>query len=303
MNFGIIIIGDEILSGRREDKHLAKTIELFGARGLQLAYADYVGDSPERITATLKRAFASGDVVFSFGGIGATPDDHTRQCAAAALQRPLLLHPEAKVLIRERMQDIAREKGIPYEPERDDNLHRLNMGMFPEGAGIIPNPYNKIPGFYVLNDPKTVGERGGYEFRAGPPQAELAPVGGSDPHKVGERGGVYFLPGFPIMAWPMVESVLDTHYSAHFRRDAWQENSIIVFGAMEASLTPLMERIEATHAVKVFSLPSVDHPEYGRHIDLGVKGAPGVVDAAYADLVAALKAMKIPLGPETVRVQ
>ncbi len=303
MNFGIIIIGDEILSGRREDKHLAKTIELFGARGLQLAYADYVGDSPERITATLKRAFASGDVVFSFGGIGATPDDHTRQCAAAALQRQLLLHPEAKALIRERMQDIAREKGIPYEPERDDNLHRLNMGMFPEGAGIIPNPYNKIPGFYVLNDPTTVGERGGYEFRAGPPQAELAPVGGSDPHKVGERGGVYFLPGFPIMAWPMVESVLDTHYSAHFRRDAWQENSIIVFGAMEASLTPLMERIEATHAVKVFSLPSVDHPEYGRHIDLGVKGAPGVVDAAYADLVAALKAMKIPLGPETVRVQ
>ncbi len=357
MNFGIIIIGDEILSGRREDKHLAKTIELFGARGLHLAYADYVGDSPERITATLKRAFASGDVVFSFGGIGATPDDHTRQCAAAALQRSLLLHPEAKVLIRERMQDIAREKGVPYEPERDDNLHRLNMGMFPEGAGIIPNPYNKIPGFYVLNDahavgerggsefragppqaelappggsdphavgergghefragpplaelapsggsdPHAVGERGGHEFRAGPPQAELAPPGGSDPHAVGERGGVYFLPGFPVMAWPMLEWVLDTQYTAHFRRDAWQENSLIVFGAMEASLTPLMERIEAAHAVKVFSLPSVDHPEYGRHIELGVKGAPDVVDAAYLDLVAALKAMQLPLGPEMVR--
>jgi len=298
MNFGIIIIGDEILSGRREDKHLAKTIELLGARGLQLAYADYVGDSPERITATLKRAFASGDVVFSFGGIGATPDDHTRQCAAAALQRPLLLHPEAKVLIRERMQDIAREKGIPYEPERDDNLHRLNMGMFPEGAQIIPNPYNKIPGFYVLNE-----EPGEAEFRAGPPLAKLTPSGGSDPHAVGERGGVYFLPGFPVMAWPMVESVLDTQYTAYFRRDAWQENSVIVFGAMEASLTPLMERIEATHSVKVFSLPSVDHPEYGRHIDLGVKGNPAVVDAAYADLIAALKDMKIPLGPETVRTQ
>jgi molybdopterin-biosynthesis enzyme MoeA-like protein len=268
MNFGIIIIGDEILSGRREDKHLAKTITLFGARGLQLAYADYVGDSPERITATLKRAFASGDVVFSFGGIGATPDDHTRQCAAAALERPLLLHPQAKLLIRERMQDIAREKGLPYEPERDDNLHRLNMGVFPEGARIIPNPYNKIPGFSC-------------EGRG--------------------TGAVHFVPGFPVMAWPMVESVLDTQYTAYFRRDAWQENSIIVFGAMEASLTPLMERIEAAHAVKVFSLPSVDHPEYGRHIDLGVKGAPGVVDAAYADLVASLKAMEIPLGPEMVR--
>jgi molybdopterin-biosynthesis enzyme MoeA-like protein len=268
MNFGIIIIGDEILSGRREDKHLAKTIALFGARGLQLAYADYVGDSPERITATLRRAFASGDVVFSFGGIGATPDDHTRQCAAAALQCALALHPQARALIRERMQDIAREKGVPYEPERDDNMHRLNMGVFPEGARIIPNPYNKIPGFSCEG--------------AG-------------------KGEVHFVPGFPVMAWPMVEWVLDTQSHEHFQTDAWQENSIIVFGAMEASLTPLMERIEAAHAVKVFSLPSVDHPEYGRHIDLGVKGAPGVVDAAYADLVAALKAMQIPLGPEMVR--
>jgi molybdopterin-biosynthesis enzyme MoeA-like protein len=300
MNFGIIIIGDEILSGRREDKHLAKTIELLGARGLQLAYADYVGDAPERITATLQRAFACGDVVFSFGGIGATPDDHTRQCAAAALQRPLALHPEAKALIRERMQDMAREKGQPYEPERDDNMHRLNMGVFPEGARIIPNPYNKIPGFYVLSEPHAVGERGG-KFRAGPPQAELAPSGGSEPHAVGERGGIYFVPGFPVMAHPMVEWVLDSFYTSHFRRDAWQENSIIVFGAMEATLTPLMERIEAAHPVKVFSLPSVDHPTYGRHIDLGVKGAPGAVDAAYADLVAALKAMEIPLGPEMVR--
>jgi molybdopterin-biosynthesis enzyme MoeA-like protein len=268
MNFGIIIIGDEILSGRREDKHLAKVIALFGKRGLQLAYADYVGDAPERITATLRRAFSSGDVVFSFGGIGATPDDHTRQCAAAALQRPLLLHPQAKQRIQERMQDIALEKGIPYEPEREDNLHRLNMGMFPEGAQIIPNPYNKIPGFSCVG----VGE-----------------------------GAVHFLPGFPVMAWPMVESVLDTHYQAHFKKDAWQENSVIVFGAMEATLTPLMQRIEAAYAVKVFSLPSVDHPEYGRHIDLGVKGAPAVVDVAYSDLVATLKAMQIPLGPEMVR--
>ena len=88
-HFGIIIIGDEILSGKRADKHLPKVIELLGARGLQLAFANYVGDDPARITATLARAFAgareSGDVVFSCGGIGATPDDHTRQCAAKAL--------------------------------------------------------------------------------------------------------------------------------------------------------------------------------------------------------------------------
>ena len=143
--FGLIIVGDEILSGKRADKHMPKAIELLAARGLALSYADYVGDDPARITATLQRAFASGDVVFSCGGIGATPDDHTRQCAARALGVDLALHPEAERLIRERMQDVAREQGLPYEPERHDNVHRLNMGMFPAGAQIIPNPYNKIP--------------------------------------------------------------------------------------------------------------------------------------------------------------
>src|SRR3954468_16034386 len=80
-DFGLVIVGDEILSGKRSDKHMPKVIELLGARGLQLSWAEYVGDSPDRITATLERAFASGDIVFSCGGIGATPDDHTRQCA------------------------------------------------------------------------------------------------------------------------------------------------------------------------------------------------------------------------------
>jgi molybdopterin-biosynthesis enzyme MoeA-like protein len=144
---GIIIIGDEILSGKRSDKHLPKFIELLNERGLQLAWAEYVGDSPERITQVLARALASGDVVFSCGGIGATPDDHTRQCAAQALGVPLALHPEAKALILERMRDVAQEQGVAFEPDRDDNLHRLNMGTFPQGAQIIHNPYNKIPGF------------------------------------------------------------------------------------------------------------------------------------------------------------
>ena len=83
MNFGLLIIGDEILSGKRQDKHLPKVIELLAARGLALSWARYVGDDPARITADLKDAFCSGDVVFSCGGIGATPDDHTRQCASS----------------------------------------------------------------------------------------------------------------------------------------------------------------------------------------------------------------------------
>ena len=270
MNFGLVIIGDEILSGKRADKHLAKAIELLGARGLQVAYADYVGDSPARITDTLKRAFASGDIVFSFGGIGATPDDHTRQCAARALGLELALHPQAARLIRERMQDVALEKGLPYEPERDDNVHRLNMGMFPVGADIIPNPFNKIPGFFC--------------------------------RQATELGGIHFLPGFPVMAWPMMEWVLDTHYPHLFNANAWVEQSVIVFGAMEATLTPLMEQLEREHhPVKVFSLPSVDHPEYGRHIELGVKGDPAQVVPAYAQMLAGLRAFDVPLGPELVR--
>ena len=274
MKFGLVIIGDEILSGKRADKHLAKAIELLGARGLQVAYADYVGDDPDRITATLERAFASGDVVFSFGGIGATPDDHTRQCAARALGCDLVLHPEAASLIRERMQDVAREQGLPFEPDRSDNQHRFNMGMFPVGAQIIPNPFNKIAGFYCAAP------------RSGSPDT---------------GAGVHFVPGFPVMAWPMLEWVLDTHYAHLFVRDAWVEQSVIVFGAMEATLTPLMEEIERQHAVKVFSLPSVDHPEYGRHIELGVKGTPAAVDTAYAALLQGLQAFKVQLGPELVR--
>jgi molybdopterin-biosynthesis enzyme MoeA-like protein len=263
-DFGLIIVGDEILSGKRADKHLPKLIELLSARGLQLGWAEYVGDKPERITETLRRAFASGDIVFSCGGIGATPDDHTRQCAAKALGVELELHPEAEKLIRERMQDTAREQGVAYEPDRADNIHRLNMGVFPQGAEIIPNPYNKIPGFTV--------------------------------------GTVHFVPGFPVMAWPMMEHVLDTRYAQLFQRGTYVEKSVIVFGSMEATLTPLMEHVEREHpSVKVFSLPSVDHPTWGRHIDLGVKGEPTEVDPAYRTLLQGLHQLKVKLGPELVR--
>ena len=175
----------------------------------------------------------------------------------------LALHREARDLILQRMRDVAAEQGLPYEPERADNLHRLNMGVFPVGAAIIPNPYNKIAGFSV--------------------------------------GDVHFVPGFPVMAWPMIEWVLDQRY-AHLhsaRRDV--ERSVIVFGAMEASLTPLMEDIEARFGgVKVFSLPSVDHPQWGRHIELGVKGAGDGV-AAFAALRQGLEQFGATLGPELVR--
>jgi molybdopterin-biosynthesis enzyme MoeA-like protein len=264
MGVGLIIVGDEILSGRRVDKHMPKVVELLTARGLALDWVRYAGDERGRITADLRDAFASGDVVFCCGGIGATPDDHTRQCAAAALGRPLALHPEARELILERMRDVAVEQGVPYEPDRADNVHRLNMGVFPEGAQIVPNPYNKIPGFSV--------------------------------------GSVYFLPGFPVMAWPMIEWVLD-HRLAHLHRSERPlERSVIVFGSMEATLTPLMQDIEQRFdGVRIFSLPSVDHPQWGRHIDLGIKGDAASVARAWPHLLAGLQDLGVRLGPEMVR--
>jgi molybdopterin-biosynthesis enzyme MoeA-like protein len=99
-----------------------------------------------------------------------------------------------------------------------------------------------------------------------------------------------------------MEWVLDTKYSHLFRRDAYVEKSVIVFGSMEATLTPLMEQVEREHPkVKVFSLPSVDHPTLGRHIDLGVKGSPAEVDRAYPTLLEGLAKLGVKLGPELVR--
>jgi molybdopterin-biosynthesis enzyme MoeA-like protein len=264
MNFGLIIVGDEILSGKRQDKHLPKVIELLAARGLGLSWARYVGDERPRITHVLRDAFAGGDTVFCCGGIGATPDDHTRQCAAAALDVPLELHPRAKELILERMRDVAREQGLPYEPERPDNLHRLNMGVFPAGAEIVPNPYNKIPGFSVRD--------------------------------------VHFVPGFPVMAHPMIEWLLDTRYAHLHGTHARSERSVIVTGSMEATLTPLMQELEARFpGVKVFSLPSVDHPTLGRHIELGVKGEVSATEVAFAALKSGLAALGVTLGADLVR--
>ena len=255
MAFGVIIIGDEILSGRRVDKHLQKVIELLSARGLALSWAEYIGDDPDRITATLARSFASGDIVFSTGGIGATPDDHTRQCAARALGVPLELHPEAAGLIRERISEMhasGAAASAPLDLDSPENRHRLNMGVFPRGASIIPNGYNKIPGFSV--------------------------------------GDHHFVPGFPVMAWPMIEWVLDTKYAHLHHAVAHAERSLYVFELMESTLTPLMEKIETEFpGVRVFSLPSVGDAERGgvfarRHIDLGVKGEPEAVAAAFVKL-------------------
>ena len=182
-------------------------------------------------------------MVFSFGGIGATPDDHTRQCAAAALGVGLALHPQAEHEIRGRFAG-------------ETTPQRLKMGEFPLGAEIIPNPFNRIPGFVVREH--------------------------------------WFVPGFPQMAWPMLEWVLDTKYRHLFDRDRWAEASVIVY-LPESTIAPLMEEINAKYkGLKAFSLPSMgaDAADASRrHIELGVRGAPAEVEPAIADIRRGIEAL------------
>jgi len=250
--FGLIVIGDEILSGKRQDKHMSKLIELLNERGLSLSWARYLPDEPELITACLKDTFASGDVVFSTGGIGATPDDHTRQCAALALGTKTQLHPTAQELIAGRIQSMAEGDPVKADLSTPENQHRFKMGEFPIGSEIIPNPYNQIPGFRIKEH--------------------------------------HFVPGFPVMAAPMMAWCLDHFYKDLFHQENWAEQSFIVPKGIESTLTPLMERIEESFpGVKVFSLPSVGDPAKGgvfaeRHIELGIKGNAHLLESAWEAL-------------------
>ncbi len=238
MNFLLIIIGDEILSGKRQDRHFARVRELLAERGLMLSQVTYLGDDRPRLTDALRSSFNRSDVVFSCGGIGSTPDDHTRQAAADALNVPLLIHPEADRLIARRMQELNLE----YTPVR------RRMGEFPQGASIIPNSFNGIPGFSIQSH--------------------------------------YFVPGFPEMAWPMIEWVLETHYSAIFHSARLAERGVTLRGIGEGEITALLEDIELTHpGVRTYSLPRVraDRRDYG-DIDVGVKGDAARVEAAFEQL-------------------
>lgn len=246
--FGIYIIGDEILSGRRQDAHLSKVISLLSARGLQLSWAHFLGDVPEKITTMFKESMAqsqqNGDVVFSFGGIGATPDDHTRQCAAAAAGVPIERHAGA-------VANIEAQYGEGAYPKR------VLMADFPQGCDLIPNPINRVAGFSIHNH--------------------------------------YFVPGFPEMAHPMVEWVLDTHYAHLFNTQDYVEDAIVVTEAGESDLIDLMNAMLAKYPMlKLFSLPRTNQR---RTTELGMKGESKQVKLAMQDLKAGVSALGYPWTP------
>ena len=245
-SIGALVIGDEILTGKRQDKHLSRVIETLGRRGLTLDFAHYVGDDRARLVGLLAATFAHGDIVFSFGGIGATPDDHTRQAAAAALGVPLALHPLA-------VAEIEARFGAEAYP------NRVLMAEFPAGCTIIPNPVNRVAAFSIRDH--------------------------------------HFLPGFPQMAWPMLDWVLATHYP-ELRREPDVQRALVVHDAGESQLLPLMtENVARFPNVKLFSLPSFVADGGRRRLELGVRGARADVEAAFEHLVAGVAASGFPCEP------
>ncbi|MES1943445.1 molybdopterin binding domain-containing protein [Salinisphaera sp. PC39] len=241
---GALLVGDELLTGKRVDKHLPKLIELLAARGLELSWAQYVGDDAARLRAVLARTLADDDIVFSFGGIGATPDDRTRQCAAAAAGLELAIHPEGRAVLEERFGDRLYP-------------HRIRMVEWPVGAEPIPNPVNGVPGFSLRHH--------------------------------------HFVPGFPSMAWPMVEWVLDRRYAEMHNPDPPVEYLIEVRDTPESELIDLMEAIMAAHpSVRLACLPNAS----GRRvIELGLRGPRAAAVAAYDALVGALTDQVLPMTP------
>ena len=238
MNFGLIIVGDEILSGKRAGQAPAQGHRAAGARAAwRCRWARYVGDDRARITADLRARLRQRR-----RGVLAAAASAPRPTTTRASARPRRsacrwrCTRRRATLILERMRDVARRAGraLRARPRRQR----------------APAEHGRV-------------SRG--RARSSPTRTTRSPAS--------SVGDVHFVPGFPVMAWPMIEWVLDHRYAAPARQRAQRERSVIVFGAMEATLTPLMEDIEARFAgVKVFSLPSVDHPQWGRHIELGVKG-------------------------------
>ena len=227
-SFGLIVIGDEILAGKRRDRHFEAFRRLLARRGYGLGWVQILPDDPDLLIDRLKTSMHEGRPVFSCGGIGATPDDHTRQCAAEAAGVPMERHAGAVAEIEARFGDEAYPT-------------RIRMADLPAGAALIPNPFNRIPGFAIKRH--------------------------------------YFVPGFPDMAHPMAEWVLNQWYQVN--ATPLHEQSVMVNDVTESLVVGLMERLVSRYPEhKLFSLPKLGDPPT---LELGFR--------SHADLTAAMQAL------------
>jgi len=132
---GLVIIGDEILSGRTHDKNIAQIASWLQVQGIRLAEVRVVADIQERIVEAVNALREANDYLFTTGGIGPTHDDITVDAVAQALGVPVIVHPEARAIL-ERY----------YEDKGGINEARLRMARVPEGAELIPNRKSGAPG-------------------------------------------------------------------------------------------------------------------------------------------------------------
>jgi len=162
-NFYSVIIGTELLNGRREDSHFEFVNSELLKRGWTQKANFVVKDDPAFLEDVFKLIKSDkNSVMFCFGGIGSTPDDFTREVSAKVFSNSLARHSGAEKIILQKMGESAYP-------------HRIKMADLPNGAKLLTNPINKMPGFYL-------------------------------------EDRFFFTPGFPNMAHPMVQWALDTFY-------------------------------------------------------------------------------------------
>jgi molybdenum cofactor synthesis domain-containing protein len=137
----LAVIGDEILSGRTQDKNVAQLATWLNEQGIRLAEVRIVPDDAARIAESVNALRAGHDYLFTTGGIGPTHDDITVDAIAEAFGVPVIVHPAARAILEDYYRD--RPGGL--------NEARLRMARVPEGAELIPNPSSGAPGVKIAN--------------------------------------------------------------------------------------------------------------------------------------------------------
>lgn len=136
----LLVIGDEILSGRTQDKNIAQVAAWLGVQGIRLSEVRVVADDTGAIVEAVNTLRARNDYLFTTGGIGPTHDDITVDAVAEALGVGVVIHPEARAIL-ERY----------YESRGGLNEARLRMARVPDGADLIPNRMSGAPGIRIGN--------------------------------------------------------------------------------------------------------------------------------------------------------
>ena len=137
----VLVIGDEILSGRTKDKNIGAIADMCTAVGIDLKEVRIVADDEPAIVEAIEVLRGRYTYVFTTGGIGPTHDDITAECVAKAFAVPLDVHPDAVAILKERLAKTGGEL----------NEARLRMARIPRGAALVANKISGAPGFWIGN--------------------------------------------------------------------------------------------------------------------------------------------------------